>query len=293
MEALLSLSRSATVVCWNIAIGCTFVFGAIFLWGWLLEEFATSEKWKKRRKLLITVAVIGVFGEQLSTLAEFALSKHLQSISDKEVADLNAETAEQDRKTAGLIAKVADSFRPREIPYWPNTGPVLESTPPPGPVLIQHVSDDEAASTSEQLAGLLDIVRWHPRFVTAADTCMFHDEHGDGIQIYVHADTPAATSASLLEKYLAVSTKAGKSTVLLLFDNDRNFEDLKFDLPKDEIFVFVGRKLPPDVEALLPQELKQFAPGPGPKQSPTAMYRWLPETVSGQDNPQCRSTLKK
>jgi hypothetical protein len=80
MGALGSLSKSATVVFWYISIVSTFSFGVVFLVAWLSEEFAASDKWKARRNLLIVIAIIGVAGEQVATLAEFALSEHLQTI---------------------------------------------------------------------------------------------------------------------------------------------------------------------------------------------------------------------
>ena len=93
MGALSSLSKSATLICWYVAVIATFGFGAIFLFGWLSEEFATSDKWKARRKLLIIVAIIGVAGEQLATLAEFVFSEHLQTIDDRQIAALEKKSA--------------------------------------------------------------------------------------------------------------------------------------------------------------------------------------------------------
>jgi hypothetical protein len=86
----ISLSKEATIVWSYVAIVCTFLFGTLFLISWLSEEFAKSEKWKKRRRLLITLAIIGVAGEQLSTLAEFAFSQHLQTIDEAEVEIISA-----------------------------------------------------------------------------------------------------------------------------------------------------------------------------------------------------------
>jgi hypothetical protein len=85
MGTLLSLSSPATTVCWYVAVACTFAFGTLFLVSWLSEEFATSEKWKKRRKLLITLAIVGVAGEQIGTIAEFAFSEHLQTLSNQDI----------------------------------------------------------------------------------------------------------------------------------------------------------------------------------------------------------------
>jgi len=80
MGTLLSLSRSATVVGWDVAVWCTLAFGTLFLFGWLSEEFGRSEGWKKHRKLFLTLAIVGVIGEQIGTIVEFALSAHLETI---------------------------------------------------------------------------------------------------------------------------------------------------------------------------------------------------------------------
>jgi hypothetical protein len=84
----LSLSKSTTVIWWYISVGAAFGFGVLFVCAWLSEEFAESEKWKARRKLLITLAIIGVVGEQLSTLAEFGFSEHLQTIDETTIVEL-------------------------------------------------------------------------------------------------------------------------------------------------------------------------------------------------------------
>jgi hypothetical protein len=123
MGALGSLSKSATVAFWYISVISTFGFGVLFLFGWLSEEFATSEKWKARRKCLIILAVIGVAGEQVSTIAEFAFSEHLQTISDKEVKNLQSRLADRQLTDAQLsrIARKLKSFAGQEFKitaYW-------------------------------------------------------------------------------------------------------------------------------------------------------------------------------
>src|SRR5271157_3243699 len=85
-----SLSKSATLMFWYLSVGSTFAFGTLFLVAWLSEEFAKSEKGKARRNVLIILAIIGVGGEQIATLAEFAFSEHLQTIDDSEIGELTA-----------------------------------------------------------------------------------------------------------------------------------------------------------------------------------------------------------
>jgi hypothetical protein len=90
-----ALSKSATVVLWYVSVAATFGFGSIFLFGWLSEEFATSEKWRARKKALIIIAIIGVAGEQLATLSEFVFSEHLQTIDDNQIERLEKKNAWQ------------------------------------------------------------------------------------------------------------------------------------------------------------------------------------------------------
>jgi|SRR5579862_312120 len=92
IETFLSLSKSATLVCWYAAVFAAVGFGTLFLVSWLAEEFAQSDKWKRRRTFLLIMAIIGCAGEQLATVAEFAFSEHLQTISDKDLAKLRLDT---------------------------------------------------------------------------------------------------------------------------------------------------------------------------------------------------------
>ncbi len=77
MGALSSLSKSATVICSYLFVFATVGFGTLFLLSWIAEEFAKSEKWKKRRTWLLIFAIIGCAGEQFFTVAEFKASQHL------------------------------------------------------------------------------------------------------------------------------------------------------------------------------------------------------------------------
>jgi hypothetical protein len=92
MGALSSLSKSATVICSYVFVFATVGFGTLFLLSWIAEEFAKSEKWKKRRTWLLIFAIIGCAGEQTFTVAEFAASQHLQTIDDAEIAKLKVES---------------------------------------------------------------------------------------------------------------------------------------------------------------------------------------------------------
>ena len=155
MGALSSLSKSATLICWYVAVDCTFGFGALFLWGWLSEEFATSEKWKKRRKLLIVMAIIGVAGEQLATLADIVLSEHLQTIGDREIAGLKQSAAPRSL-TAQQAADVLS-----EIQNAGTHGPV-------GIEEFQGVTDAEPFG--RQLYGILQAAHWNPQAGRATES---------------------------------------------------------------------------------------------------------------------------
>jgi hypothetical protein len=89
MGTLLSLSRSASETCSWIAIICTVAFGTLFLISWCVEEYAGSDKWKRRRKVLLGLAIIGALGEMAGTITEFALSQHIQSIDDTTIHHLS------------------------------------------------------------------------------------------------------------------------------------------------------------------------------------------------------------
>src|SRR5258708_39786289 len=86
--ALSSLSKSTALICWYVSVFAVVGFGTLFLLSWLTEEFAQSEKWRRRRTALMILAIVGCAGEQLGTLAEFAFSAHLQTIDEKEIAGI-------------------------------------------------------------------------------------------------------------------------------------------------------------------------------------------------------------
>src|SRR5882762_6778934 len=87
MAVLSSLTKSATLEGWYVSLFAGVAFAALFLFSWLSEEFAQSEKWKKRRRLLLILAIIGCAGEQCAAFAEFAFSEHLQTLFEHETND--------------------------------------------------------------------------------------------------------------------------------------------------------------------------------------------------------------
>jgi hypothetical protein len=80
-----SLSKGATLWALDIALIGIFVFGLLFLVGWIAEEIVPKEhRWYKYRTLFIVMAIGGVAGEWVADIADFALSEHLENIVENE-----------------------------------------------------------------------------------------------------------------------------------------------------------------------------------------------------------------
>ncbi len=139
MGAVGSLSKSVTQICWWIAVISTFGFGTLFLVSWLSEEFATSEKWKKHRRLLITLAIIGVAGEQIGTIAEFVFSEHLQTIGEVEIMSLRKQVEPRQITTANRAILL----------------PCLEKAPKGVIFVVPKVFDEDAERYANQIRELL------------------------------------------------------------------------------------------------------------------------------------------
>jgi hypothetical protein len=110
MGAVASLSRGATLCALDIAQLGVFIFGFFFLVGWIAEE-TTKERWKRYRMLFVIMAIGGVAGEWIADIAVFALSEHLQTISDKEVAKLKLDTQHLATEQAEASERVANAQR--------------------------------------------------------------------------------------------------------------------------------------------------------------------------------------
>lgn len=261
---------------------------------WERSHLAEIEVETLRKRRGAVLVVIGIVVEFIGTAGVAVTSDRIETHHQQEVSDLNnqlaVEIAERNEKVAALITKVAEAFQPRTIGDDRSLVLSLTETTPPQSVLIQHVSDDEARATAEQLAWLIDFGRrhrptWNPKFVTEADTCMSRDVYDDGIHIYVHEGSPVFDDANRLKKYL--DSRHVESVVIPLPARGDN-QFLKFDLAKDEIFIFVGRKPPPNIESLLPPEFRSFNPGRYSHEVITNGQ--ISEPTAGQT---CRSTLKK
>lgn len=89
MDAVASLSRDTTLGLLDVAQIAVFVFGLFFLVGWIAEETTKDHPWNRYSAAFVVMAIIGVAGEWIADIGVFALSEHLQTISDKELAKLN------------------------------------------------------------------------------------------------------------------------------------------------------------------------------------------------------------
>jgi hypothetical protein len=110
MGAVASLSREATLCALDMAQIAVFVFGFFFLIGWIAEETA-KDPWRKYRALFVVMAIGGVAGEWIADIAVFALSEHLQTISDKQVAKLKYDTQRLATEESEARRAIADAQR--------------------------------------------------------------------------------------------------------------------------------------------------------------------------------------
>lgn len=109
MGAVASLSREATLWGLDIAQIGVFLFGFFFLAGWIAEETTKEHRWNRYRTLFIVMAIVGVGGEWIADIAVFALSEHLQTISDKEVAKLKLDTQQLATDEAAAHRDIANA----------------------------------------------------------------------------------------------------------------------------------------------------------------------------------------
>lgn len=78
---------------------------------WIAEETTTEHRWKKFRTLFIVAAIVGVAGEWIADIAVFALSEHLQTISDKEVVRIKRDTQRLATDEANSRKTIAEARR--------------------------------------------------------------------------------------------------------------------------------------------------------------------------------------
>ncbi|HUO06404.1 MAG TPA: hypothetical protein VMU16_14495 [Candidatus Binataceae bacterium] len=109
MGVVSSLSRDATLSGLTVAQIAVFVFGFFFLIGWIAEETTKEHRWKKFRTCFVVMAILGVGGEWLADITVFALSEHLQTISDKEVAKLKRDAQQLATDEAASHRAVAEA----------------------------------------------------------------------------------------------------------------------------------------------------------------------------------------
>jgi hypothetical protein len=96
---LTSLSRPVTLGALDASEVALLLFGLLLVVG-LVGEGAKTAKWKARVRAFELMVICGVAGELIADGGIFLFSRHLQTISDAEVAKFNNEAGEA-RKLAG------------------------------------------------------------------------------------------------------------------------------------------------------------------------------------------------
>jgi len=102
---LFLLSKSVTSTALDISEVALLFFGLLLVVG-LIGEYAESDRWKKHVKVFTMCVIIGVAGELFADGGIFLFSRHLQTIAEKEIADLT-QTAGNARTSADKAADAA------------------------------------------------------------------------------------------------------------------------------------------------------------------------------------------
>lgn len=93
------LSKSATETGLALSEIALLLFGVALVFG-LVGEYAESDKWKRWQKLFALLVIGGVAGELLADGGIFVLSRHLQTVAETEIAELNKKAAEASERAA-------------------------------------------------------------------------------------------------------------------------------------------------------------------------------------------------
>jgi len=96
MGILLSLSKSTTLFWLDASEWALLAFGALLVVGLIVEYYAEhGSRWMKVGELLV---IIGVAGELLGDGGIFLFSRHLQTISEQEIAEVTKQAGEANQK---------------------------------------------------------------------------------------------------------------------------------------------------------------------------------------------------
>jgi hypothetical protein len=97
VDALTSLSKSATSTWLSVSEIVLLLFGVLLVIGLVGEYRETLKRWVKVFEMFV---IIGVAGELLADGGIFALSRHLEAISNAEIAALTQQTAVANQRAA-------------------------------------------------------------------------------------------------------------------------------------------------------------------------------------------------
>ena len=103
-----SLSKHATTVALDSSEVALLLFGLLLVVG-LVGEYSESDHWKKYVKVFEMLVILGVAGELFADAGVFAFSARLQSLSDIEVARLNAAAESANATAKQFESQIADA----------------------------------------------------------------------------------------------------------------------------------------------------------------------------------------
>jgi hypothetical protein len=111
---LSSLSKGATSLGLNASEVALLLFGVLLVVG-LVGEYSELARWKRFVKTFELFVILGVAGELVADGAIFALSAHLQTLSDLEVARLNNAAESAIATAKNFESQIADANAKAEI----------------------------------------------------------------------------------------------------------------------------------------------------------------------------------
>jgi hypothetical protein len=106
MFSIFSLPKSASSLWLGISEGLLLAFGALLVIG-LIGEYSKSDRWKPFVRAFERMVIIGVAGELLADGGIFLLSRRLQTLSDREVAQFTQQAALATETAKGFESQIA------------------------------------------------------------------------------------------------------------------------------------------------------------------------------------------
>lgn len=197
MSTRFSLSTSASSTGLDISEVLLLLFGVLLTAG-LIGEYAKSDRWKKHVKTFEMLVIIGVAGELLADGGIFLFSRHLQIISEQEIAKAESKLLEERQHTANrdilpeeekTISETLKAFvgEPVQIDLFPVTF--------------------ESRWIAEQIRGILINAKWAVppvNMLSSPPSTMVQ-----GILIQATGDTKSRDAAAELSRLLSTTVAAG------------------------------------------------------------------------------------